>query len=114
MDQGTYSENENNQICYSCMRHAALTCPIILPSIIKILIMVTEVFPGKENKVKRALLQKRIVDARPPTFIILINRVFHWKTWLKMKFFCQSGFWNSFYYQHCSNNDPSLNFDFST
>ena len=24
--------------------------------------------------------------ARPPTFIILITRVFRWKTWLKTKF----------------------------
>ena len=34
----------------SCMRHSVLTCSIILPSIIKVLLMVTDVCSGNENK----------------------------------------------------------------
>ena len=34
----------------SCMGHSILTCSIILPSIIKILLMVTELCSGNENE----------------------------------------------------------------
>ena len=36
----------------SCMGHSVLTCSIILPSIIKILRMVTELCSENENEVK--------------------------------------------------------------
>ena len=61
MDQGTYLLNEDKLSCHSCMNHSMLTCSIILPSIIKIFLMVTEetnihhfnnqIFPS-ENLVK--------------------------------------------------------------
>ena len=54
LDQGTKLENEDKQSCHFCTRHedkqscqtctqhSMLTCSIILPSIIKIFLMVTE------------------------------------------------------------------------
>ena len=52
MDQGTYLVNEDKQSCHSCSQHSVLTCSIILPSIIKIFLMVTELYSRNENEVK--------------------------------------------------------------
>ena len=41
------------QSCHSCMQHSVLTCSIILPSIIKIFLMVTELYSRNENEVKK-------------------------------------------------------------
>ena len=40
------------QSCHSGTRHSVLTCSIILPSIIKIFLMVTELYSRNENEVK--------------------------------------------------------------
>ena len=48
MDQGTCLENEDMQSCHSCMRHSVLTCSIILPSIVKIFLMVAQLCSGNE------------------------------------------------------------------
>ena len=43
MDQGTLLEKEDKESCHSCMQHSVLTCPIILPNIIRIYQIVAEV-----------------------------------------------------------------------
>ena len=48
---GDIIRNEDKQSCHSCTRHSVLTCSIILPSIIKIFLMVTELCSGNENEV---------------------------------------------------------------
>ena len=49
-DQGRYLENNEKQSCHSCMWHSALTCCIILPSIIQIFQMVTWYRPKMKYK----------------------------------------------------------------
>ena len=43
---------EDKQSCHSCTQHSMLTCSIILPSIIKIFLMVTELYSRNKNEVK--------------------------------------------------------------
>ena len=43
MDQGTYLEIEDKQNCHFYMRLSALTCSIILPSIIKIFLTIAKI-----------------------------------------------------------------------
>ena len=52
MDQGTKLVNEDEKSCHSCMQHSMLTCSIILPSIINIFLMVTELYSRNKNEVK--------------------------------------------------------------
>ena len=46
-------ENKYKQSCHSCMRHSELTCSVTLPSIIKIFLMVTELYSRNENERKK-------------------------------------------------------------
>ena len=55
-------KNEDKQSCHSCTRHSVLTCSIILQSIIKIFLMVTELCFRNENEVKHGsgdMIRKR-------------------------------------------------------
>ena len=46
------SEDFPSYSCHSCTRHSVLTCFINLSSIIKIFLMVTELYSGNQNEVK--------------------------------------------------------------
>ena len=48
---GDIIKKKDKQSCHSCMRHSALICFIILPSIIIIFPMVPELWPGNKNDV---------------------------------------------------------------
>ena len=52
MDQRTLLVNKDKQSCHSCTQHSMLTCSIILPSIIKIFLIVMELYSRNENEVK--------------------------------------------------------------
>ena len=65
-------KNKDMRSSHSYTRLSMLTCSIILPTTIKIFLTVAELCCGNEL----------LTPARRPTFIILITRVFHRKTWL--------------------------------
>ena len=67
-------KNEETQSCHSCMQHSALTFSIILPSTIKIFLKVAKLSSGNKMLTPPLPLPARLL-------IILITRVFHWKTW---------------------------------
>ena len=58
------------------IRQLALICSITLPSIILIFQTVAELCSGNQ------FLTHDKPPTRPPTFIILITRLFRWKAWL--------------------------------
>ena len=51
MDQGWIIRNEDKQSCHSCMRDFALTCSVILPSVIIIFLTASELCSINELKI---------------------------------------------------------------